>query len=105
MPKMYHKSYNYLNFCSLESRLIKQLPTFRSAVIRGGMTTTDAVRERILRAAVAVLDEGCETAVRVVGVCEAARVTQGMVRYHFGVLIGAKSASPGTQRRHRRSFS
>lgn len=52
------------------------------------MVSSDLVRERILRAAVAALDEGGETAVRVVGVCEAAGVTQGMVRYYFGDRAG-----------------
>ena len=42
--------------------------------------TSDIVRSRILDAAVAAIDEGGESSVRVVGVCEAAGVTQGMVR-------------------------
>lgn len=44
----------------------------------------DAVRSRILDAAVRAIDAGGEAALRVVAVCQAAGVTQGMVRYYFG---------------------
>jgi AcrR family transcriptional regulator len=47
-------------------------------------SSKDAVRSRILSAAVRAIDAGGEAALRVVAVCEAAGVTQGMVRYYFG---------------------
>lgn len=52
------------------------------------MTSKDAVRNRILRAAVEAIDAGGDSAVRVVAVCEEAGVTQGMVRYYFGDRAG-----------------
>jgi AcrR family transcriptional regulator len=59
------------------------------------------VRSRILDAAVRAIDAGGEAAVRVVAVCEAAGVTQGMVRYHFGGRDGLLAEAKAVRFGHR----
>ena len=48
----------------------------------------DAVKNRILRAAVAAIDAGGTESLRVVSVAEAAGASQGMIRYYFGSRDG-----------------
>ncbi len=58
---------------------------------------SELVRNRILDAAVNAIDQGGEASVRVVAVCEAAGVTQGMVRYYFGDRDGLVSEAKGVR--------
>ncbi|MEY2627683.1 MAG: hypothetical protein RJB08_1442 [Actinomycetota bacterium] len=57
----------------------------------------EVVRNRILDAAVHAIDVGGEASLRVVAVCEAAGVTQGMVRYYFGNRDGLVSEAKGVR--------
>ena len=61
------------------------------------VAASELVRNRILDAAVHAIDQGGEASVRVVAVCEAAGVTQGMVRYYFGDRDGLVSEAKGVR--------
>lgn len=61
----------------------------------------DAVRSRILDAAVRAIDAGGEAPLRVVAVCEEAGVTQGMVRYYFGGRDGLLAEAKAVRFGHR----